>query len=653
MLLSRHNESVVVYDPASKQLVARNATEENKLDLTECPYCHQPLRETRKSSHADRSANPSVTASFASPEYFRMLRHSLPGSASSSGPPSPRRRLTNPALSSRSTPTYTPQDAEFVGSSPAPPAHRISSSAFSPNYFNRFFIEERVLGKGGKGVVLLVKHVLDGVSLGHFALKRIPVGDDHEWLEKVLVEVQLLQHLSHQNLVSYRHVWLEDVQLSQFGPSVPCAFVLQQFCNGGDLHEYICGSAQLTTSPEQLKERIRRQSKHQEPPPQDLRRFRKLSLEEILSFFKDITSGLNHLHVNGYIHRDLKPNNCLLHRTGKGEPRVLVSDFGEVQKEHMVRRSSGATGTISYCAPEVLRREYPAGHYGNFTIKSDVFSLGMILYFLCFSSLPYRYADNLNEENEDLDQLREEIITWNGLEDLKSKRPDLPDKLYKSLRRLLSLDPVDRPTAEEILHSIKTGSSLEENPATRSRPTGHLFDNLQSDSRISPVDVTPSSTPIPHAPTVKKTTGFARPGPPPKLRLESFHEELDRGEMASSPDGSLVLRSRHSSPVKILEPSEPPLSKWRFMILNNQTKHTLKIIFLVLKIVSIGYPCMPLAAKREVAYPLFGLAILDPLLFDANMYISLLLMCLHGLIMLMTLRANVLCASPARIWEGR
>ena len=41
----------------------------------------------------------------------------------------------------------------------------------------RFFVTEKELGRGGKGVVLLVRHVLDGVSLGHFACKRVPVGE--------------------------------------------------------------------------------------------------------------------------------------------------------------------------------------------------------------------------------------------------------------------------------------------------------------------------------------------------------------------------------------------------------------------------------------------------------------------------------------------
>lgn len=50
-------------------------------------------------------------------------------------------------------------------------------------------------------------------------------GDNHEWLEKVLLEVQLLQRLAHQNLVSYRHVWLENVQISS--PSIITRFVPQ------------------------------------------------------------------------------------------------------------------------------------------------------------------------------------------------------------------------------------------------------------------------------------------------------------------------------------------------------------------------------------------------------------------------------------------
>ena len=649
---------MVVYDPTSKQLVVHRAQLEDKLDLTECPYCHRPLRdEARDSNHANSATNPGTATSYASPEYFRMLHHSLPGSTDSSGPPSPRRRLTHPVQSGRSTPAYPPRDAEFVGSSPAPPSpHGISSSAFSPNYFQRFFVEERELGRGGKGVVLLVKHVLDNVSLGHFALKRIPVGDDHEWLEKVLVEVQLLQHLSHQNLVSYRHVWLEDVKLSNFGPSVPCAFVLQQFCNSGDLHNYIFSTAQASTTTEQIKQRIRRRSKNQPELPQNLHGPRKLQFEEIYSFFKDITSGLNHLHVNGYIHRDLKPSNCLLHNTGK-ELRVLVSDFGEVQTTNMVRRSTGATGTISYCAPEVLRRELPSGNFGNFTTKSDVFSLGMILYFLCFAELPYNFADHLHEENEDLDQLRDEIVAWVGLEDKKRIRPDLPDKLYTFLQRLLSLNPINRPSADEILHSIKTGSGLDENPEPRPRSSGQIFDDLRTSSRISSADSPAPGISRHRTSREKLATGFERPEAPTKLRLNSFREDPpmrdDTDAPATSPGGSLVLRSKHSSPIKVEPPAQLSSTSRRLhRFYGNHPVYTLRIIFLILKIISINLPCMPVAARPPVAFPLLGLAILDLLLLDFSIYVSLSLVGLHVIAIVGAMRLGMLCVPKASIWEG-
>ncbi|PWW76696.1 kinase-like protein [Tuber magnatum] len=362
-------------------------------------------------------------------------------------------------------------DEESIAGSAAPTAGGISEAAFSP----KFFVTEKELGRGGTGVVLLVSHILDGVSLGHFACKRVPVGDNHKWLEKVLMEVQLLQQLSHTNLVSYRHVWLENVHLTTFGPSVPCAFILQQYCNSGDLHNYILSAAKQITK-EQLKDQLRRRSRGEPDISSDLNGPRKLPFEQIISFFRDIASGLNYLHSNGFIHRDLKPSNCLLNDTGipGQELRVLVSDFGEVQMESVARKSTGATGTISYCAPEVLRKVTPDGEYENFTAKSDIFSLGMILYFMCFGNLPYVGADMMNEENENLDTLREEIMAWPGLDGGTRLRPDLPERLYQSLKALISPDPSVRPTAEEILMGIEMQEGTPLVKIESSRPNSYF-----------------------------------------------------------------------------------------------------------------------------------------------------------------------------------
>ncbi|KAM4055985.1 kinase [Hirsutella rhossiliensis] len=492
-IVLRHHNSVVVRDPDSHRLEIRR---------TECPTCHQPL------GHASSPERPldrhyDMSHEYVNPDYFRMLRAGNEVSAPPNGPPSPVRRLFHPALAGTPSVHSTPpsvtldEEAEFVSSTPGvgqAEGSRIRRNAFSPDYFKTFFVEETVLGRGGKGVVLLVRHEIDGCQLGHFACKRVPVGDDHAWLEKVLIEVELLAKLSHPNLVSYRHVWLEDVQLTRFGPSVACAFILQQYCNSGDLHQYVVGSAPREATKEELKARMRRRSKGQAEPPHHLSQAKpQLSFEDIYSFFKDITSGVAYLHAANYIHRDLKPNNCLLHREG-GMLQCLISDFGEVQPENVVRKSTGSTGTISYCAPEVLKMD-ANGRYGNFTTKSDMFSLGMILYFMCFGRLPYQGANAIQEELEDIELLRAEIVDWKGFQDERRERTDLPPRLYKLLKKLLALDPAERPSANEVLIAMKSETSFDgitrgdRTAATSSSPRSSRVQNLDSPA--------PPGTPVP------------------------------------------------------------------------------------------------------------------------------------------------------------
>lgn len=626
-----------MFDPESKQLVSRNVPSE-QIAFSECPYCHRPLREHDDTSTRRRNNSMPVTATanFASPEYFRMLQSSQSASNESSRPASPHKRIQDGFF----TNNQTSLNAEFVSSSSAPGArHGISTRAFSPNYFSNFFVEERELGRGNKGVVLLVKHVLDDVSLGHFALKRIPVGDDHQWLEKVLVEVQLLQHLSHQNLVSYRHVWLEELQITNFGPPVPCAFILQQYCNAGDLQHYLLGDTQGGTSKEQLKQQMRRRSKGTPEPISGTFGPRKLQFEEIYAFFKDIASGLNHLHTHNYIHRDLKPNNCLLHQNGK-ELRVLVSDFGEVQSKDQVRQSTGATGTISYCSPEVLRQDPLTGRLGNFSAKSDIFSLGMILYFLCFARLPYRNADTINEEKEDVDLLREEIISWIGLGDLRSARSDLPEKLYHFLRRLLSLDPDHRPTAEEILQSIKQGTSLHEREEYRiSRIDTPEPDITTSSTTTSASSANPTSTAVSRLirhKTIPSPLHFPQPHNSNNNNNSTQINEANEANLSKS----LILRpSNHLSHPQVQQPPHPIPNRNNINLIQ-----PLKLTLLLAKITSLYLICLPAAARPNIALGLLILAITD-VIFPARIgwVGSIAIAGIHILILITTTRRGDMC----------
>jgi hypothetical protein len=110
---------------------------------------------------------------FVDPGYFRMLRAGQGDTSATIPPPSPIRRLIRPVLvHEQPVSVEEVEDAEFVSSTPSvQQGSRIRKEAFSPNYFKTFFVEERELGRGGKGVVLLVRHEIDGCHLGQ---TRIP-----------------------------------------------------------------------------------------------------------------------------------------------------------------------------------------------------------------------------------------------------------------------------------------------------------------------------------------------------------------------------------------------------------------------------------------------------------------------------------------------
>ena len=647
-----------------------------------CPTCHRPWHGSPDVETSDRTPGPGSQPTFFTSEYFRMLSQSTPGSAESSSPPSPRRRLVHPVGRHRnpSPRLRPPPDAEFIGSSPAPPSqtHGISEAAFSPGNFEKFFTVEKELGRGGRGVVQLVRHVLDNVTLGYFACKRLPVGNDHAWLEKVLVEVQVLQELSHQNLVSYRHVWLEDFQVNAFGPSIPCVFILQQYCNGGDLHNYICGAAQAATTTQELKERIRRRSKGETELPRNLQEPLKLHFDDIYSFFNDIISGLQFLHHSGFIHRDLKPSNCLLHRTGS-DLRVLVSDFGEVQYESATRKSTGATGTISYCAPEVLRRLAPDGPLGNFTFKSDIFSLGMILYFLCFATLPYRYANVLNEEKEDVDSLRAEIIQWEGFFDNEKKlRPELPDALYAFLKKLLSISPDDRPSADDVHTALRTGAGLQEHPERPNRRNSTAPEELTPGHRIVSMDSpAPSNR---RAQTHAQSTALSRSLPsfqrrrpasrePPRLDTAIDDSEDDPFQSPDhdnrSPDRHLIRHPTASPPgpespqeftmssqylLPAPEVVQTRLSRLLAFLKSSSSTYIFRVIVLVAKIISLIQPCATKGISAPVVYPMLLLAVAEFAFPRYAVMGASLALLLHVFVLGVALHYNKLCARPA--WES-
>jgi eukaryotic-like serine/threonine-protein kinase len=108
------------------------------------------------------------------------------------------------------------------------------------------------------------------------------------------------------------------------------------------------------------------------------------SYSHILNVYKQVLSGVSHLHLLGISHGDIKPQNILV----SGD-RVKLTDFGcSVLPEEMYIRTRENGGTILYSAPEFAGTTWHKQKSADF-FKGDIYSLGVLLYHLVTSRLPH------------------------------------------------------------------------------------------------------------------------------------------------------------------------------------------------------------------------------------------------------------------------
>ena len=291
--------------------------------------------------------------------------------------------------------------------------------------------------------------------MGTYALKIVPVGNNSKWLERMLHEVRLLENFRHENVVNYKHTWIEIFQPSAFGIPVPCLFILMEHADAGNLEDFVERHYPRYSSCNEILP-FRFSPFHFEREPYSVK-VKNLALQ--------ICRGIQHLHDMKIIHHDLKPQNILLKKSGTGYC-ALISDFGECEFVHSVgsRIRTGATGTLEYMAPELLRTDKYGKYLSGYSESSDIWSFGMVLFNMCYGTLPFE-AESL----EDSDAVAKEIMHLNGVKISFPSNPSM-EPFNQIICNCLQQNPKARPTIDQILGQIAAIELLEEKKRQQQQP---------------------------------------------------------------------------------------------------------------------------------------------------------------------------------------
>ena len=235
-----------------------------------------------------------------------------------------------------------------------------------------------LLGSGSTGKTYKAMHSLLGTTV---ALKVIheALAYDGEVRQRFLNEAKAIAKLRHPLIAQL-------VDCDEDDGALFCAI---EYCDGGDLERLVMKTGALPD-------------------------------EMVLQFGRQAAKALIYVHEQGFLHRDLKPSNLMLSMVpGTNSANIKLIDFGLVKA---LGQTSGLTrkgqfrGTLLYTSPEQLREE-------ELDERTDVFSLGMTLWFLLIGKLPI--------ENNSME------ITQRRLSG-KSHAEMLPQTIHPAIRALLT-----------------------------------------------------------------------------------------------------------------------------------------------------------------------------------------------------------------------
>src|SRR5215217_4504874 len=309
----------------------------------------------------------------------------------------------------------------------------------------------RKLGAGGMANVYLAEDQELGRRVAIKILDDRHAGDD-QFIERFRREAKNAAGLSHANIVS----------IYDRGEAEGTYYIAMEYLDGRSLKELIL-------------------SRGAAPP--------RIAIE----YARQILAALRFAHRHGVVHRDIKPHNIMVDAEG----RLTVTDFGIARAEQagssQMTEAGSIIGTAQYLSPEQARGA-PVDQ------RSDIYSVGVLLYELLTSSVPFTGDTPVEIAMKHLSAVPEAP---------SKKRPDVPRGLDLAVVRALAKDPDDRfQSAEEMdaeLARIEQGFRV-------SDETADAATAVLAGAGIA-------STAVRKAPVV--TTGAYRPPPgryPPPVR---------------------------------------------------------------------------------------------------------------------------------------
>ncbi|EEF50239.1 calcium and calcium/calmodulin-dependent serine/threonine-protein kinase [Ricinus communis] len=170
------------------------------------------------------------------------------------------------------------------------------------------------------------------------------------------------------------------------------------------------------------------------------------SEREAAAVIRQIARGLGAIHQANIIHRDLKPENCLF-LNEKDDSTLKIMDFGLSSAEEFTDPVVGLFGSIDYVSPEALSQ-------GRISSKSDMWSVGIILYILLSGYPPFIAQSN---------RQKQQMIMAGDFSFYEKTWKNITSSAKQLIADLLQVDPQRRPSAQDVLsHPWVIGDSAKE-----------------------------------------------------------------------------------------------------------------------------------------------------------------------------------------------